>query len=254
MHAAAHLLAETFHIGSRGVPVLIRKLQCFSETCAPPRVRPRHPAASISSHAFMSVGLRNVEPPVRARTGWRPRVLHGSPPCARQSSPAHRVRAQPDTDHDCAMRQGANCGRRMPDRPQQTPLSPLRVTISTHRGGSDLAAISAAVHHHGAADAPGDAREKFQPGKPGSRGMFCHGHVQRSGAGDDAVRFEAIVPKPRARRMTTPGNHRHARSGSSSADACTGISGGRACRNCREIRGIRGSHQCLCRPADAEPG
>ena len=50
-------------------PVLSRKLQCFSLTCAPPRTRPRQPAASISSHAFMSGGLRKVEPPVRARTG-----------------------------------------------------------------------------------------------------------------------------------------------------------------------------------------
>src|SRR5690348_4800001 len=29
------------------LPVLMRKLQCFSETCAPPRTRPRQPAASI---------------------------------------------------------------------------------------------------------------------------------------------------------------------------------------------------------------
>src|ERR1700733_9813888 len=50
-------------------PVLIRKLQCFSETTAPPLVRPRQPAASISSHAFIPSGLRNVDPPVRARTG-----------------------------------------------------------------------------------------------------------------------------------------------------------------------------------------
>ena len=35
------------------VPVLMRKLQCFSDTVAPPRISPRHPAASISSHAFI---------------------------------------------------------------------------------------------------------------------------------------------------------------------------------------------------------
>src|SRR3990167_5672267 len=33
------------------LPVLIRKLQCIGETCAPPTLRPRHPAASISFHA-----------------------------------------------------------------------------------------------------------------------------------------------------------------------------------------------------------
>src|SRR5262249_7698335 len=51
-------------------PVLIRKLVCFSETIAPPRVRPRQPARSISSHALWPAGLANVEPPVRARIGW----------------------------------------------------------------------------------------------------------------------------------------------------------------------------------------
>lgn len=52
------------------VPVLIRKLQCSSETCAPPRRRPRQPAASISSQARAPGGLAKVEPPVRLRTGW----------------------------------------------------------------------------------------------------------------------------------------------------------------------------------------
>ena len=51
-------------------PVLMRKLQCFSDTIAPPRTSPRQPAASISSHAFIPGGLAKVEPPVRARTGW----------------------------------------------------------------------------------------------------------------------------------------------------------------------------------------
>src|SRR3546814_16460674 len=34
------------------VPVLIRKLQCLSETIAPPRRRPRQPAASMSCQAL----------------------------------------------------------------------------------------------------------------------------------------------------------------------------------------------------------
>src|SRR5512146_2509882 len=51
-------------------PVLMRKLACFSETIAPPRLRPRQPAASISSQALRPGGLAKVEPPVRARMGW----------------------------------------------------------------------------------------------------------------------------------------------------------------------------------------
>ena len=50
-------------------PRLIRKLQCFSETCASPMRRPRHPASSISSQARRPGGLTKVEPPVRLR-GW----------------------------------------------------------------------------------------------------------------------------------------------------------------------------------------
>src|SRR5262249_48042983 len=48
-------------------PVLIRKLVCFSDTCAPPTLRPRQPARSISSQALWPGGLAKVEPPVRLR-------------------------------------------------------------------------------------------------------------------------------------------------------------------------------------------
>ena len=51
-------------------PVLIRKLQCISETMAPPMRRPRQPAASMSCHALPPGGLVKVEPPVFSRIGW----------------------------------------------------------------------------------------------------------------------------------------------------------------------------------------
>ena len=51
------------------LPVLIRKLQCISETCAPPRRRPRQPAASISFQALLPGGFWKVEPPVFSRIG-----------------------------------------------------------------------------------------------------------------------------------------------------------------------------------------
>src|SRR6185437_6838488 len=50
--------------------VLMRKLQCFSETCASPRFNPRHPASSINCHALWPSGFLKVEPPVLVLTGW----------------------------------------------------------------------------------------------------------------------------------------------------------------------------------------
>ena len=50
-------------------PVLMRKLQCISDTCAPPTRRPRQPAASTSFHALCPGGFLNVEPPVFSRIG-----------------------------------------------------------------------------------------------------------------------------------------------------------------------------------------
>ena len=50
-------------------PWLIRKLQCISETSAPPTRRPRQPAWSISFHALCPGGFLKVEPPVRSLIG-----------------------------------------------------------------------------------------------------------------------------------------------------------------------------------------
>ena len=52
------------------LPRFKRKLQCFSETWASPRVRPRQPAESISFQALVPGGFLKVEPPVRLRKGW----------------------------------------------------------------------------------------------------------------------------------------------------------------------------------------
>ena len=50
-------------------PRLSRKLQCFSDTCASPRVKPRQPAASISAQALCPAGFLKVDPPVLFRSG-----------------------------------------------------------------------------------------------------------------------------------------------------------------------------------------
>ena len=63
-------------------PALIRKFECISDICAPPRRAPRIPASSITFHAFSSCvssarpvedrpkGLRKVDPAERSLVGW----------------------------------------------------------------------------------------------------------------------------------------------------------------------------------------
>src|SRR2546429_8553951 len=51
------------------LPLLMRKLQCISETCAPPTRKPRQPAASISFQALLPGGFLKVDPPVFSRIG-----------------------------------------------------------------------------------------------------------------------------------------------------------------------------------------
>src|SRR6266481_6691216 len=51
------------------LPVLIKKLQCISDTCAPPTRKPLQPAASISFQALFPGGFLKVEPPVFSRIG-----------------------------------------------------------------------------------------------------------------------------------------------------------------------------------------
>ena len=80
------------------LPVLIRKLQCISDTCAPPTRKPRQPAASISFQALWPGGFLKVEPPVFSRIGcavsrWvctsfiRARIASGVGDRARESAP-----------------------------------------------------------------------------------------------------------------------------------------------------------------------
>src|SRR3546814_16994080 len=59
-------------------PRLIRKLQCFSETCAAPVVRPRQPASSIKRQSLSPSGFLKVEPPVRDRRDRKSTRLNSS--------------------------------------------------------------------------------------------------------------------------------------------------------------------------------
>src|SRR3546814_9473832 len=59
-------------------PVLMRKLVCFSLTCAPPTMKPRQPASSTSCQALCPSGFLKVEPPVFERSGCERSEEHTS--------------------------------------------------------------------------------------------------------------------------------------------------------------------------------
>ena len=71
LDAGAHGLAEALDVlAAWRRASLMRKLQCMSETCAPPTRKPRQPAASISFQELWPGGFLKVEPPVRSLIGW----------------------------------------------------------------------------------------------------------------------------------------------------------------------------------------
>ena len=192
-HAAAHFLAQPFESAAVAVPVLIRN-------CSVSLIPARRRASGRGSRRHRSAprlscrgGLRNVEPPVRARTGCdglarRPDFRHARRDRCR--SPASRT--QPGAHHHGAMRQVANGDRRTPGRLRtDAACSPLRVTISAQsRHGRDVAAIGAAVHHHRAADLPGMPERNSSPVSPAA--AACSATVTSSAAAPAmiAIRFD----------------------------------------------------------------
>ena len=94
-HAAAHFLAQRSRCRRRSRRrVLIRKLQCFSETWAPPMRRPRQPARSISSHALWSGRIgegRAAGAAARLGFGARRIDLGDAPRDGRSGRPAPRA-------------------------------------------------------------------------------------------------------------------------------------------------------------------
>ena len=204
-------------------------------------------------------GLRKVEPPVRARTGWvASRLARIS---AMRAAIGGRVAgrgAEARAHHDAARRQaGMAIGESRARRRAGAPAR-LRASRSRPSRGSagDVAAIGAGIHGDRAADAAGNAGEEFQPGEPGRGRMFGDRRIERGGAGDDAVRLDRrSSPKPRASRITTP---RMPPSRTIRLEAApmtvTGMSSGRAAQELREVGDVGGPHQHFGRAADAEPG
>src|ERR1700722_18955843 len=81
-------------------------------------------------------------------------------------------------------------GERKTGRGQAALLATARYDVGPVQAGSEVAPVSAAVHHYRAADAAGNARQKLQSGEAGGSGMLGHCDIERGGAGDDAIRLD----------------------------------------------------------------
>ena len=171
-------------------PVLIRKLQCLSETTASPWRSPRQPAASISCQACWPGGFLKVLPPVATCSGWvASRSALIAIMRARIASCVARHAAQHRAGRDPAFGQRANGGSRSPARRRAARAARrpdrARSTRSTTVGG--LAAEGAGVHAHRAAHRAGDADEELEPGQARPlRGDRDHA-IGRAGADREAV-------------------------------------------------------------------
>ena len=169
------------------LPVLMRKLQCFSDTMAPPLRRPRQPASSISFQALCPVGLTKVLPPVRARIGWlssrlvwmswmRAWIAFGSSGAAFEGA----------ADEDPVLRHAAvaigeadlGLGQAM-----QRALAIERIGMREHL--RHVAAIGAGIHAQRAADGAGNAGQEFEPADAGIARRQRDVEVERAGAGFD---------------------------------------------------------------------
>src|SRR5262249_21014468 len=133
-------------------PSLMRKLQCISETCAPPTLSPRQPAASINCQALLPGGFLKVEPPGLLAVGGD--VVHlgedrgGLAGCTlKQSLSENEVLGRAAVT--IGVMQLGN-GKRMH----------FALTIDSSRLGHDLtslASMRAAIHAQRSADAARDA-------------------------------------------------------------------------------------------------
>ncbi len=198
-----------------------------------------------------------MEPPVRARTGCdgfarRADLRHARGDRVGLATP----RAQPGAHDDSAVRQTRMAiGEGEIGRGKPALFAGARDDVRPVETRRDVAAIGAAVHHHGAADAAGNAGEEFQPGQSGRGGMFGDGHVERGGAGDHAVRFGTD-------RTEAAGQTDHDAGQSAVADDQIRAGADHVHRDVerqraqelREVRFIRRPHQHVRGAADAEPG
>ncbi len=190
LHARAHLLAQRFDDRRRcASPLLMRKLQCFSETCASPRARPRQPASSMSCQALCPGGFLKVEPPVLDRTGCV---------ASRCGDKLVHARAHGFGHIGCAFEHGLDENQivgharrgdtRSPSSAAESlcavPWPSMAVRLDEHV--LDLASVAAGVHAQRAADGAGHAAQEFEPGDAGIGGGTRHRGIERGRTGADA--------------------------------------------------------------------
>ncbi len=205
-HAAADFLAETFEIGGgrvagvdQEVAVLLGDLRAAAHEAAAaggvdqlPRLHVRRVAeggaAGARAHrlARLAVGAD-----LRHARGDR-----GLQSCVGAEAGAHHDAAGGQARRDDRRRRGRRVLSRTISPERRHDLRPVEAA-------RDVAAIGAGVHRHGAADGAGNAGEELDPGEAGGGGVFGDRHVERRGAGDDAVRLHGDRAEA-ARRAGSP--------------------------------------------------
>ena len=104
-HAPAHFLAERLDVGGRRLAEVEQEVAMLLGDLAPPTVRPRQPAASISFQALVPGGFLKVEPPVRLRSGWLASRSRRCGPSRPGSRRLVGMAAKGGADDDAALRQ-----------------------------------------------------------------------------------------------------------------------------------------------------
>ena len=164
---------------------MIRKLQCISETLAPPTRKPRQPAASISFQALMPGGFLNVEPPVRSLIGWFfSRYSATSSICLQDVGRIARLAFEQRLGEDPVVRHAAVAiGEAHVGQRQHVDVA-LRIDgarLDQHVLG--FAPVRAGIHAQRAADRARDAAIERKAGDAGVRRRARHLHVGHGGAG-----------------------------------------------------------------------
>ena len=191
-------------------PVLIRKLQCFSETMAAPQPQAAAAGASISCQAFWPGGFLKVLPPVRDPERLRRLALGaGSRPCgpaiasARPASPRKRRAGD-----DPVRRQRATGDRRSPARLGQRDAARPggRAPRPSTQPILGLAAEGAGIHAHATADPCRGCRSGTRARQARACAAWRDALVEAAGAGaDQPLAVDVDLGQRRRRsRITTP--------------------------------------------------
>ena len=139
----------------------------------------------------MPSGLRNVDPPVRARTGWvasRVGLDLRHPRGDQRRGARHRAQMNP-RHHGPGRQRRVAIGKCQLCGAKPAMFAGAGNDLRPVQHVRQVAAIGAGVHRHRAADRSRNTGQELQPRQSSGGRMFRDGHIQRRGAGDDAVRL-----------------------------------------------------------------